>query len=106
MRWDLDELRNQRKLIARHLEWLDHRIKECENGKNTEEPPSASDAIAPETALQNPPPLSETPEKSHYPSMPAPAFSPQRAKLGCIGLIILACAIVLFLLFVLPNYIY
>lgn len=123
----LEELKQQREQIQKHLEWLDVKISELSD---------ETDAIAPEKnaperllvhnqqAQANPlPPTSDKTTSEQAPESTAPTrpleaksdsldihsdYKPktqsevQRAKIGCLAFFILATALFLFLLFGLP----
>ncbi|MGJ8649741.1 MAG: hypothetical protein ACSHX4_05235 [Opitutaceae bacterium] len=115
----LEELRAQRELIRKHLEWIDRQLAAAETGKPSE-PTSetTSPSEAPETPKASPvktaPPAEATegtaapegskvfvnddPERLHA---PAPVDL-TRAKIGCLALFFLSSFLFLFLLFGLP----
>lgn len=105
----LEELKQQREQIKKHLEWLDGKIGELSKGeavgsseKNTAPTPPPSEnapASKPSEAGKAPP---------FVPDSDAPAYKEKtqgelrRAQFGCLALFILSTALFLFLLFGLP----
>jgi len=100
----LEELKQQRALIRKHLDWLDAKIKGLEDQASTKETDAAE---APDGGLPTRQP--ETEDSAASAPLPEDLSSPahtqgdlRRAKIGCLALFIIATALFLFLLFGLP----
>ncbi len=102
----LEELRAQRDNLKQHLSWLEEKIAEFEGSEAAAEaekeeavPEVIEKPVLPmETA---PPPLKE----ADLAKQPGGDIA-QSTKTGCIVMIVIACAIILFLLFGLPQLLY
>ena len=100
----LEELKQQRALIRKHLDWLEAKIKGLEEQASTKDTDAAE---APGEAMPTRPPKTENTAAST--PLPEELSSPahtqgdlRRAKIGCLALFIIATALFLFLLFGLP----
>lgn len=111
----LEELRAQRELIRKHLEWIDRQLAAAETGKPNESTsgtdgsskatkasptkttplPEAADGTAPDESHTS---VNDDPARLHA---PAPVDL-TRAKIGCLALFFLSSFLFLFLLFGLP----
>lgn len=105
----LEELRAQRELVKKHLDWLDRQIESAQG----EQPAEASTSQAPanatdEAKAETPAPAEQTSEATLFhldedrilaPSAPSDVM---RAKIGCVALCGLGIGLFLFLLFGLP----
>ncbi|MGJ8654240.1 MAG: hypothetical protein ACSHX8_13355 [Opitutaceae bacterium] len=118
----IEELRAQRDLIKKHLEWLDRKLAEAESSSNTpaaqpletsKEVISTEDTSKETTSVDAQPEGSlegsskEKPSPSLLDPDPEQLVTPikndvQRATIGCIALFILGSGLFLFLLFGLP----
>lgn len=105
----LEELKQQREQIKKHLDWLDRKIAELSKGevdkgseKNVAPPLSENDPAA------KPPEEAKNKAVPYVPDPDAPAYKEKtqgelrRAQFGCLALFILSTALFLFLLFGLP----
>ncbi len=123
----IEELRAQRDLIKKHLDWLDHKLAEAESRPSGDGPPAptaepetliaataptaaaALTATTPETAATPANPTAET--SSESPELildperilaAPPPMDLRRAKIGCLVFFAVASFLFLFLLFGLP----
>lgn len=109
----LEELKQQREQIQKHLAWLDAKIAELskkDEGKESDKS-VASTATAQEAVTSTEPPNPQEANDEPLPYEPdpdSPAYQAKtqgelrRAQIGCLVLFILSCALFLFLLFGLP----
>ena len=106
----LEELRQQRNVIRKHLDWLEQKISKLESGEEADDQPIAEDASKPhkvapflhkETEAEK-----ETEEKGSDKELhrykPPTGDEVLRAKIGCLVLFVLSTTLFLFLLFGLP----
>ncbi len=116
MHQSIEELRAQRELIRKHLEWIDRKVAEAEAASNvtpTAAPQTKATSAAatrparvPEPAIQMA--TTEPSDDSYAEPDPerliaAPVQNDiKRATIGCLALFILSTALFLFLLFGLP----
>lgn len=118
----LEELRAQRELLQKHLEWLDQKIKQCDDpdtagnggpraavteetdaGKNDTTDAEAPESLAYETAAEKPNEPSEEEIDRELNRYNTTSGDPVlRAKLGCFVLFVLSTILFFFLLFGLP----
>lgn len=101
----LDELRAQRALIRRHLDWLEAKIYSLENEAEDpgETPPpiieETEPAAAPDAPTEEPSaPLPESPDAYRAPN----SNQLMQAKMGCLVIFATGTLLFLFLLFGLP----
>lgn len=114
----LEELRAQRELIRKHLDWIEQKIAEQEGSEKPDDqgsvgcpqPPSGQAPDSDETELV-PPQTEDEPntdgendeeEQALQTYRPASGNDVTRAKIGCLVLFVLSTALFLFLLFGLP----
>lgn len=105
----LEELKQQREQIKKHLEWLDRKIAELSKGDVNESAENSAVPLPPENDPETKP-LEEAKNKSSSfePDPDAPTYKEstqgelRRGQFGCLALFILSCALFLFLLFGLP----
>jgi len=111
----LEELRAQRELIRKHLQWLDRKVATLESGEPPKlETPDEASVKRPddrydkasgsdETAEAPPPKLEDEALDETFGRYKAPTANDiQRAKIGCLVLFVLATLLFLFLLFGFP----
>jgi hypothetical protein len=101
----LEELRAQRELIRKHLEWIEGQIATLENRlENGPENGKAEEKVQeiPESEHSEKLEDQEKAEKYLQDYKPATGNDIQRAKMGCLILFILCTGTFLFLLFGLP----
>ena len=110
----LEELKQQREQIQKHLAWIDAKIAELskkdegeESDKNVASTATAQECVA-RTEPPSPPEANNEEPLPYEPNLDASAYKAKtqselhRAKIGCLVLFVLGCALFLFLLFGLP----
>lgn len=112
MNKQLEELRAQRDLIQKHLEWINRQLSEAEEDSAITNKPNEAKPLVPETDLQQKsaePTPSKAPEQieiddAHDLEKLSPPLNNDlfKAKVGCLTLFFLGIGIFLFLLFGLP----
>ena len=110
----LEELRAQRDLIQKHLNWLDAQIQRAEGSADQPSAPTeppAAESIAKAAAVATPSQTSKTPSQTavepvnDLDELAPPASSGSdllRAQLGCLALFAIITLLFLFFLFGLP----
>ena len=114
----IKELRAQRELLQKHLDWLDQKIADLDDSELKEE------SQEPQPQKENVPPEADKVEEDKHEELEVTALigdpaskivsdykaatgsELQRAKIGCLVLFLLGIGLFLFLLFVLPYLLY
>lgn len=112
-----DQLRAQRELVKRHLDWLDAQIAAASGAEPAKSPTVAVDspAVVTSGASVMAPVPAESPTSAPLPEVAVEAILEthssesglsQGAKLGCVAIALFVALGFLFVLFVLPRFLY
>ena len=99
----LRQLREQHQLVSRHLAWLENEIAQVEVSEISGYTPARSDVVDASPSPQ--PHISEREEPSLELNTGA-AEQARRSRLGCILAAVVGAAILLFLIWGLPQFLY
>lgn len=104
----LDQLRTQRELVKRHLDWLDAQIAGATGAEVPDRPVSASkpEVVPSATAPIDPVAVVASPEVLLEVHATPDEGITQGAKYGCIAIAVAVVLGFLFVLFVLPRFLY
>lgn len=108
-----DQLRAQRELVKRHLDWLDAQIAAASGTKPADSPTVTVDS--PAVVTSGVAPVADTPSAAPIPEVAVDAILEthssesglsQSAKFGCVAIAAVIVLGFLFVLFVLPRFLY